>query len=168
MRNFTPSFLKRTTKSLSLTPAGTNYIPMPRRPCRKAIVELANETKPQLRSAHPPRPFYFLPELLSALSRSSSSDIPCLCLLLRQLWTLLYIRWMTASARHRSGRNYYLGHLLPNFSPLPPMSFDRRPRHATLSGLPDYAITAGCPLKDRFCSGKIIPAQNRKPLFPEK
>ena len=70
---FHTQLLKRTTKSLSLTPAGTklyseslwhrNILTLQ----QKAIVELANETKPQLRIGASSVPsLYFLPELLSA------------------------------------------------------------------------------------------------------
>ena len=70
LEEFHTQLLKRTTKSsLSLTPAGTKVYSMPRisDPAAKAIVELANETKPQLRIGASSVPsLYFLPELLSA------------------------------------------------------------------------------------------------------
>ena len=72
---FHTQLLKRTTKSLSLTPAGTklySYATEILTLQQKAIVELANETKPQLRIGASSVPsLFFLPELLS-LSRSSS------------------------------------------------------------------------------------------------
>lgn len=67
---FHTQLLKRTTKSLSLTPAGTklySYATEILTLQQKAIVELANETKPQLRIGASSVPsLYFLPELLSA------------------------------------------------------------------------------------------------------
>ena len=67
---FHTQLLKRTTKSLSLTPAGTklySYATEILTLQQKAIVELANETKPQLRIGATSVPsLYFLPELLSA------------------------------------------------------------------------------------------------------
>ena len=62
---FHTQLLKRTTKSLSLTPAGTklySYATEILTLQQKAIVELANETKPQLRIGASSVPsLYFLP-----------------------------------------------------------------------------------------------------------
>lgn len=72
---FHTQLLKRTTKSLSLTPAGTklySYATEILTLQQKAIVELANETKPQLRIGAifpaPPRNF------LSASPRSANQS----------------------------------------------------------------------------------------------
>lgn len=69
---FHTQLLKRTTKSLSLTPAGTklySYATEILTLQQKAIVELANETKPQLRSgaSSVPAPFIFCQDHLSCL-----------------------------------------------------------------------------------------------------
>lgn len=119
---FHTQLLKRTTKSLSLTPAGTklySYATEILTLQQKAIVELANETKPQLRIGASSVPsLYFLPELLSAY-HAVHPDIRVYASCSDSL--TLYIRWMTASATS------VWSELLPrtppaNFSPLPPMS----------------------------------------------
>ena len=71
---FHTQLLKRTTKSLSLTPAGTklySYATEILTLQQKAIVELANETKPQLRIGASSVPL-FSAGTFKRLSRSSS------------------------------------------------------------------------------------------------
>lgn len=108
-------------------------------------MELANETKPQLRIGASSVPsLYFLPELLSAYhavhpdirvyaSCSDSLDV------VHKVDDGICDIGLVGTTTSDTSCEFL------------PFASDElvigRPRHATLSGLPDYAITAGCPLK---------------------